>query len=96
MQGFYGTALRTNKGNIKAMAKGTKAILKHYSDIPIKARHADCPQGKNSWCSYQKDKACKTKNHVPIKNPFTPAIVEVIQPLFDRLGSEEFLVGCER
>lgn len=30
-----------------------------------------------------------------MKNPFPEAIVEVVQPLFDRLGDETFLAGCE-
>jgi len=30
-----------------------------------------------------------------IKDPLSKAVVEVMQPLFDRLGDESFLVGCE-
>ena len=40
--------------------------------------------------------AKKEKNHKPIKKPFPPAVVEVIQPLFDRLGDERLLAGCEK
>jgi len=36
-----------------------------------------------------------TDLHKPAKNPFTEAIVEVVQPLLDRLGDETFLAGCE-
>ena len=96
IQGFYGTALRANKGDAKAMSKATSAILKHYSDLPDKNKHEDCPTGTSSWWSYQKDKACKTRTYQPVKNPFAPALVEVMQPLFDRLGSEQFLAGCEQ
>jgi len=77
------------------MAKATKAILKHYSSTIEEPKHEDCPVGPSSWCSYQRDLANGTSLHKPIKDPFPEAVVEVMQPLFDRLGDESFLVGCE-
>jgi hypothetical protein len=78
------------------MAKATKAILHHYASTAEKPRHKFCPVGKDSWCSYQRDVTNNTALHIPIKNPFTPAIVEVIKPVFDRLGDANFLAGCEK
>lgn len=78
IQNFYGRSIRDNKGDAKAMARATHAILKHYSSSAEVPRHDDCPEGPSSWCSYQRD-----------------VVVEVIQPLFDRLGAETFLIGCE-
>lgn len=94
-QNFYGKVIRENKGDAKAMSKATHAILKHYSSTPEEPRHDDCPKGSSSWCTYQKDMANGTNLHKPIKNPLCPAIVEVVQPIFDRLGNEAFLSGCE-
>ena len=34
--------------------------------------------------------------HQPVKNPLPPAVVAEIQPLFDRLGTKEFLASCEK
>ena len=96
MQSFYGKALRDNKGNAKEMAKATRAILKHYASTPENPQHEDCPIGKDSWCSFQKDVACNTREHKPIKDPLPPAVVEVAQEVFSKLGSESFLAGCER
>ena len=96
MQNFYGMALRKNKGNAQDMAKATRAILKHYTSTPENSQHEDCPTGKHSWCSFEKDVACGTREHKPIKDPIPPAVVEVIQPVFDKLGSQSFLAGCER
>ena len=31
----------------------------------------------------------------PIKNPLPPAVVEKVKPVFDKLGSKEFLAACE-
>ena len=77
------------------MSKATHAILKHYSSTPEQPKHDDCPAGPTSWCSYQRDQANGTNLHKPIKDAFPDAVVEVMQPLFDRLGNEAFLVGCE-
>ena len=78
------------------MAKATQAILHHYSSTETNLKHKFCPTGSDSWCSYQRDLANGTNLHKPIKNPFPPAIVSVIKPLFDRLGDEKFLAGCEK
>lgn len=93
IQGFYGSAIRRNLGDAKAMSKATMAILDRYSAA---TKHEKCPTGGQTWCSFQKDKFYKTSNHKPIKNPFTPALVEVMKPVFDRLGNEQFLSGCEK
>lgn len=96
LQNFYGKAIRDNKGDAKAMSKATHAILKHYSSTPEQPRHEDCPMGKDSWCSYNRDQATGQATHAPIKDPIPDAVVKVLQPTFDRLGSEEFLIGCEK
>ena len=77
------------------MSRAIHAILKHYSSTPEQPRHEDCPTGKDSWCSYNRDKAKGENTHKPVKDPLPEAIVKVVQPVFDRLGSEQFLVGSE-
>lgn len=96
LQNFYGKAIRDNKEDAKVMSKTTHAILKHYASTPEHPRHEDCPMGKDSWCSYNRDKVTGHTTHVPMKDPLPKAVVKVMQPTFDRLGSEEFLVGCEK
>ena len=78
------------------MAQATRAILKHYSSTPENPQHDDCPKGSSSWCSYQRDISSRQRTHKPIKNPLPPAVVEVIQPLFNRLSDERLLAGCEK
>lgn len=96
MQGWYGQAIRNNKGDAKAMSKATHAILKHCSSTLENPNHSDCPTEKSSWCSFQRDIANGTELHRPYKHPLTPAIVDAIQPIFDSLGDERFLAGCEQ
>ena len=45
IQNFYGHVIRKNKGNTDAMARGTRAILKHYSAGSEEDCHEDCPEG---------------------------------------------------
>lgn len=92
---MYGHTIRKNKGNVAAMAKGVHAILKHYSSTIEVPQHDDCPTGKDSWCSYQKDLANNENTYRPAKNPIPPCIQKIITPIFDKLGSESFLQGCK-
>ena len=95
MQCFFGLAIRNNKGDSNAMARETRAILKHYSSTPENQNHEDCPTGKSSWCSFNRDKSTNEDTYRPIKNPLPLAVVAEIQPLFDRLSKKEFLAACE-
>ena len=77
------------------MSPATHAILKHYSSTLEQPCHKDWARGRESWCSYNRDKAKGENTHKPIQDPLPEAIVKVVQPVFDRLGSEQFLVGSE-
>ena len=96
IQSFYGKTIPDFKGDSEGMSKATHAIIKHYSSIPEKPNHEDCPQDRNSWCSYNRDIATGTNYHRPIKNPLPSTFVAEIQPLFDRLGNKEFIASCEK
>ena len=64
------------------------AILDHYAEYPTLN---SCPLGKESWCSYNRDRAIGQNTNKPIQNPLPKAVVEVVKPLFERLGSVQFL-----
>ena len=95
IQSFYGKTIRDYKEDSSGMSRATHAILKHYSSTLENPNHEDCQPGKNLWCSYNRDVAPRTNYHQPIKNPLPPAVFAEIQPLFNRLGSKEFLASCE-
>ena len=88
--------MKNNKNDTKGMAKGVRAILKHYSSTREMPQHEDCPTGKNSWCKYQLDIANGTSIYKPVKNPIAPAIQKVIEPIFSKLGAESFLESCKK
>lgn len=81
-------------GDAQAMSRATKAILKHYSSTVENPQHDDCPPGKDSWCSFQRDIVTGGNTWIPVKNPIPPAIQKVLQPTFDFLSSVELLQGC--
>lgn len=59
LQTFYGLVLRKNKCDAAALAKGTQAILQHYSED---VSHENCPTGNDSWCSFNRDAVTGEKN----------------------------------
>ena len=64
------------------------ANLDLYAEYPA---HNSCPLGKESWCSYNLDRAASQNTHKPIQNPLPKTVVEIIKPLFERLGSVQLL-----
>ena len=64
------------------------AVLDHYAEDPT---HNSCPPEKECWSSYNRDRATGQNTHKPIQNPLPKAVVEVVKPLFKRLGSVKFL-----
>ena len=77
------------------MAKGVRAILKHYSSTIEYPQHDDCLPGASSWCKYQVDIATGGNTYQPVKEPIPPAIQEIIKPIFSKLGDEKFLEACK-
>ncbi|XP_072032290.1 uncharacterized protein [Amphiura filiformis] len=76
LQGFYGKALRTNKGNPEAASAETMAGLYHYA-----GDHSYCPTRNDTWCNFKKDEISGTNNSEPVDDPFTPAMVAVMKPI---------------
>ena len=95
IQNFYGRAIRDNTNDAETMAKSTWAILDHYSSTPENPRHDKCPLGETSWCSYQRDLTTGQTTHVPVKWPFSDAIVDTMKPLFTRLTDPALLENCK-
>ena len=95
IQSFFGQCIRRNNGNPNAMSKQVWAILNHYSSTPERPNHGDCPTGRDSWCSYNRDAATGESTHRPIKNPLLPAAREVMLPVFESLSRESFLEKCK-
>jgi hypothetical protein len=61
MQNYYGIAIRSNTGNLKAMKNNVLATT--LSNCASNDKHpwhsTYCPPGKDSWCGYMRDKVLK-------------------------------------
>ena len=92
LQNYYGDAIRKNKGDVQAMMKGVQATLLHCNSTNEQPRHHLCPVGPDSWCKWQVAQATgKVYNH---KEPLPDAIVQLIRPIYTRLGSRSLLGKC--
>lgn len=72
------------------MMQAVQASLLHMNSMDENPRHHLCPIGPDSWCKYQNAIA----NKVPYthrKDPIPSAIVEVLKPVYARLGSWSLL-----
>ena len=96
MQNYYGKAIRDNKGDLEGMKRSISAIFKHMirdESLPLESQHSMCPQNKNTWCKFWKDKQCKTKEYDDKKR--LPSVFQTeLQSLFDRLSDNKLLERC--
>ena len=57
LQIYYGLAIRRNKGNLQQMKREVTAILEHRCSMDENPNHNFCPEGEESWCKFQRDRA---------------------------------------
>ena len=93
MQNYYGLAIRQNKGNLDGMINDVKAGLYHLASSAEKPQHHLCPEGSESWCGWQRDKANKT-SIFKSKKGLPAAIVEVVEPIYNALAEPVLLSRC--
>ena len=92
LQNYYSDAIRRNKGDLDGMAKSVQATLLHCNSTDDAPRHHLCPEGATSWCKWQVAKALGKEYHH--KEPIPEAIVQLIKPIYARLGSRYLLEKC--
>lgn len=93
LQNYYGDVIRRNKGDLDKMIKGVQATLLHSNSSDETPRHHLCPEGENSWCKWQVAKA-KGVEYKHKKDPFPTPIVQLLKPIYKRLGSHTLLEKC--
>ena len=90
LQDYYGMALRSNVGDLRGMIMAVQVTLHHMTSTDDRPVHHMCPEGENSWCSYYKAKAGNKHGFDPIPQ----AIVQLLKPIYNRLGSRLLLSLC--
>ena len=98
LQKYYGMAIRSNVGDLRGMMMAVQATLHHITSTDDRSVHHMCPEGENSWCSYNKAKAGNKLDEYKHGFDAIPrAIVELLKPIYNRLGSQlllfKFLLG---
>ena len=92
LQNYYGDAIRRNRGDVKAMMKAVQATLLHCNSTNSMPRYHLCPKGPDSWCKWQQAQA--TGKEYDHKDLLPSAIVQVLRPIYNRLGSQSLLERC--
>ena len=98
LQKYYGMAIRSNVGDLRGMMMAVQATLHHMTSTDDRPVHHMCPEGENSWCSYNKAKAGnKLDEYKHGFDPIPQAIVQLLKPIYNRQGSRlllsPFLLG---
>ncbi|KAE8738831.1 hypothetical protein FOCC_FOCC015663 [Frankliniella occidentalis] len=98
LQKYYRLAIQKNAPDVPKMKKAVMATIYHVSSTDSKPNHNFCPQGKNSWCFYNKAKAEKRqpKSHTAMSLVITKQVFDKILPSYQRLANEELLERCAR
>ena len=90
---YYRNAIVENIPNVAAMKKFIFATLSHYMFTDKQPLHGKCPEGKNSWCFYNKSIANNiqpdTRDKMSVK--LSESVVAKIMPLYQRLACDELL-----
>ena len=95
LQNYYGMAIHSNIGNLHGMMMAVQATLHHMTSTDDRPVHHMCPEGENSWCSYNKAKAGnKLDEYKHGFDPIPQAIVQLLKPIYNRLGSQLLLSLC--
>ena len=94
---YYRNAVINNLEDTSAMKRAIFATLDHCMSTDERPRHSKCPNGKESWCFFQRDLANNSpprKHSEFIKTPLSETVVKYTMPLYLRLSSDELLKRC--
>ena len=84
LQNYYGMAIRSNVGDLHGMMMAVQATLHHMTSTDDRPVHHMCPEGENSWCSYNKAKAGnKLDEYKHGFDPIPQAVVQLLKPIYN-------------
>lgn len=94
MQNYFGIALRNNTSSVKEMSKAIWSTFYHLSSTDDHPLHSKCPNGSDSWCSYQRAAAAGKAGQFRHKGGLPLDVMQVIKPIYVRLTAPEMLEKC--
>ena len=87
--------IRSNVGDLRGMMMAVQETLHHMTSTDDWPVHHMCPKGENSWYSYNKAKVGnKLDEYKHGFDPIPQAIVQLLKPIYNRLGSQLLLSLC--
>ena len=93
LQNYYGIAIQSNVGDLAKMKTAIHASLFHCASSERRDLHHHCPEGPNSWCRFNKDRANRTNLYKP--GPGLPDhVIAEVKPVFCRLSEDSLLERC--
>ncbi|XP_014485395.1 PREDICTED: uncharacterized protein LOC106749935 [Dinoponera quadriceps] len=78
------------------MKKAIWATLKHKASTNEKLQHEDCPQGEDSWCTWQQAKAQGNLSDYEHKPALSSDVLKAITPIYEELSNKNLLTRCVR
>ncbi|XP_071652404.1 uncharacterized protein [Temnothorax longispinosus] len=91
---YYGLAIRRNCDSVTKMKDAIWATFYHKCSTNEEPRHDNCPQGPESWCSWQQAKAAGTLQHYEHKTPLHDDVIKAIRPIYENLSDDNLLERC--
>ena len=91
---YYGLAIRRNSQSVEDMRREIWATLYHKTSTDLAPRHTNCPEGANSWCTWQKAKADGQLEDYTHKPPMKTEVFDAICPVYEDLCRDDLLVRC--
>lgn len=93
LQNYYGIAIRSNVGDLLQMKKAIHASLFHCASSEQRNLHDHCPEGPDSWCRFNQDRANGTDVYRP--GPGLPLnVIAELKPIYKRLSEDDLLSRC--
>lgn len=95
---YYQKAFVTNAPDVEKMRNAILATPHHYASTDAKPMHRYCPQGKDSWCFFQKGKATNKRrkpSHSQLTTTINERVFKAILPVYERLSDVNLLDKCK-
>jgi len=87
---YYGLAIRRNYNSVESMKQAIWATFYHYSSTDNQPQHHYCPQGSESWCSWQRAKAGNTLHIYKHDYQAFPMYYKLFDPFMKILTTKDY------
>ncbi|XP_077256704.1 uncharacterized protein LOC143894388 [Temnothorax americanus] len=92
---YYGLAIRRNCDSVENMYNAIWSTYYHYCSTDENPQHEKCPNGPESWCSWQRAVAAnKLAAFKHDYQPFPQDVIEALHPIYTDLSNKKLLERC--